>query len=99
MRLLARPGSVLMLACDPVETDVLYGFALGDPEADILHYAFVKKTLRKFGLFGQLVSALGLDLTHASFSHWTRDMALVMRKRAGPWFYDPYLQFPMDGET
>ncbi len=97
-RLFKRQGSVLMIACEESDPSFILGCALGDPGASTLHYAYVKKSLRKFGVFSRLMIGLSLNLTDCIFSHWSRDMALITRARKSASYFNPYVQFPEEGE-
>lgn len=63
-RVLDRPETVAMLACEHDDPGYLYGHIVGEVEADavpIVHYLFVKAPHRGRGIARGLVDALGLN--------------------------------------
>lgn len=93
-RVLERSSSRMAIACDAADPDFVYGFALAEPAHGILHFTYVKKSFRRFGIMGQLTSAMGLSLDKAEFSHWTFDLAAVLahlNKGHVQRRYNPYL--------
>jgi hypothetical protein len=47
-RILGRPGTICRIACSPVDSTVLFGFAAWS--GDHLHFVFVRPELRKAGV-------------------------------------------------
>lgn len=94
-RVMDRVNAKLLIACDDAEPDVIYGFVLAEPVHGILHFTYVKKALRKFGVMTQLLDAAELSLDRAEFSHWTFDLAAVLAPRKDSrrryHRYNPYL--------
>lgn len=91
-RLLERDAIFLTIACLKEDPDVILGFALTEPRENVLHYMYVKRAFRRFGVARELMAALGIELRRAHVSHWTDDMADIQRTKRYPELtYNPYL--------
>ncbi len=55
-----------MIACDPSDPEFIYGYLVVRPLDDvkIIHYAYVKKPFRKFGILKKLLSECQIDLSN-----------------------------------
>lgn len=84
-RTIAR--STMWVACDVDQPDVLFGFIC--TEGDTLHYLFVKRRFRGFGIGGRLLSAAGMASGPKLFTHLT-DTMISLRKRWPLAEYSPY---------
>ncbi len=80
-RLLARPGAELLIACEAGDPKFITGFLLCEPAHRIIHFVYVKRSLRRFGIMTALIRNANIALDKATFSHWTTDMALIMAKK------------------
>lgn len=80
--------SVVLVAASPEDADLIMGWAC--VEQGVLHFVYVKGSLRGFGLGRALLDAGGIDTTKAmTVSHlnaWTRKLAA----RGVRIEYDPY---------
>ena len=83
--------SRVVVAADPEDDDVIYGWACGDRSA--LHWAYVKPDLRCHGIGHELVARLGLAGQVLHVTHWTPEV----RTLAPTVVYDPYLLFREGG--
>lgn len=72
------------------DPDVILGYIVSS-KANIVHYTFVKKDWRKFGISNKLLQALELTDT-VEFTHWTDPMAEYVSKHSN-FKYNPYLFF------
>lgn len=56
--------SMVIVACDPSSPEFIYGYLVIRPVDDIpiLHYAYVKKPFRKFGILKQLLKNQNIDI-------------------------------------
>lgn len=53
-RLLKR--SLVLIACNPGNTDQIYGFLVVEPEVPVVHFLFVKKRFRRLGVAKDLMA-------------------------------------------
>lgn len=91
-RLLERPSIFLTIACLKDDPQVILGFMLSEARENVLHYMYVKRAFRRFGVARELMKALGIELRRANVSHWTDDMADIQRTKRYPELtYNPYL--------
>jgi hypothetical protein len=51
-----------VIACDPDATDVIWGFAICEPESRVLHYVYVKYAFRGWGIARALVASVWPDV-------------------------------------
>lgn len=86
-RVIAR--SVIHVACDAADPSIIFGFVCA--EGPTLHYLYVKRRFRGFGIGGLLLAAAGFkdDAPHA-FTHLTDEM-VSLRRRWPLAEYNPYL--------
>ena len=89
--------TVTIVACDPINEDVIYGFACGETgrylgvESPTLHYVFVRKPFRSNGLGTSLVHTLFPNGEQLIYTHITK--AIHHAKLEKKWNlckYDPY---------
>lgn len=93
--ILSREGTKTLVAVDPAENSVIYGYLVASSTA--IHYAFVKEAFQRLGiarslyekLFG-LYSALWPDST-PFITHKTRALVPILKKY--PLTYNPTLIF------
>ena len=81
--LLQSHGAIV--ACDPEDQDVIYGWACVDP-VGVLHFAYVKHDLRRAGIARRLLEEAGLGDGTLTVSHWTPALRFLRRETR----YDPY---------
>lgn len=87
-RLLRR--APLTIACDQEDQKVIMGFCLTN--ADTLHYMYVKRPFRRFGVARMLLKTCGISLDSCVCTHWTDDMTEIWREKRYPGLvYNPYL--------
>lgn len=84
--LLAR--SLSIVACDPGDPRVIYGdlvYEPATPEGPAVHWAYVKKAMRRLGVARRLLEASGLplDLAGVNVTHPTYTW-FATRRAAGP---------------
>lgn len=87
-RVLERPRTRVVVACLPDTPYVDLGFAVG--EGDTLHYVFVKRQARQFGIGTALMAALDLPAA-PRISHVTADWHRYLRPRYPASRWNPYL--------
>lgn len=86
--------SKVFVAVDPKDTDRIFGYICTEISADthIVHYAYVKETFRKMGIFRLLIEEL--KLPKAFFhSHSTLLGSTVAGRLDNNAVYNPYLAF------
>lgn len=87
---------VALLACDPEDEQVIYGFIVGEnhPDQDILHYILVKEAFQNFGVARELINAFRKNKS-ASYTHLTKNIRGAKRGTHSLFGYDalyaPYL--------
>jgi hypothetical protein len=82
------PRSRVVVACLPDNPTVDLGFAVG--EADTLHFVYVKRNFRQFGVASALLEALDLPKS-PRISHVTGDWFRCFRSRFPSSRWNPYL--------
>jgi GNAT superfamily N-acetyltransferase len=97
-RVSALVGSTItIVACDPVNDDVVYGFACGESgryigvESPTLHYVWVRKPFRRRGIGTALVRKLFSNEEPLIYTHITKAIHYANLERK--WnlvSYDPY---------
>lgn len=87
------PKGLAVVLCNPQDRDMILGWAHAETFSDglVLHYAYVKNSLRKHGLFTQLMETL---LEHEKpqavfYTHKTEAFDKLNPRRHG-WIYNPY---------
>lgn len=89
--------AITIVACDPVNPDVVYGFACGESgkylgvESPTLHYVRVRKKFRRLGIGTSLVSTLFPNGEQLAYTHITK--VIHHAKLEDRWnlkTYDPY---------
>lgn len=89
--IMRRPKAAILVASLKDDPDVAIGFALAElGDRPCLHYVYVKKPFRRYGIARALWQTLGLDLGSASYSHDTFAWRDVIRRYPGA-IYNPYL--------
>lgn len=82
-RILQRPGTQLLVATPEGEPDTILGYlVMEQQDVQVLHFAYVKTSFRRFGIARALVKSAGIA-PGAEFTHWTRDMEWAFEKLTG----------------
>lgn len=74
--ILTRPSTWVTVACDPTDTNVVYGYIVAETQdVNVLHYIYVKKPFRGFGIGKALMDANTVnEYTHAVYDlQWALD--------------------------
>ena len=87
-RVLSRPDTRVVVACLPDAQFVDLGFAVG--QADILHFVYVKRNARQFGVGSALLEALDLP-PNPRITHVTGDWFRAFKARFPGSRWNPYL--------
>lgn len=78
---LGRPDTIVMVACFEDSPDVILGYSVY--EAKTLHWIFIKKAWRRFGIAKKLVPAQISSVTHVT--------KLGKSIKPKEWEYNPFL--------
>lgn len=90
--LLKRPTALLDIACLKDDPDVIIGFALAEPGEYVLHYMYVKRAFRRFGVATEILGYMGLELSRCTVTHVTDDLLTISKSKQYPNLtYNPYL--------
>jgi hypothetical protein len=89
--ILADPESKILVACDPNDPFVIYGYLVAKPPT--AHFTFIKSQFRKLGIAKSLF--LSLKCSGAS-THWTSRLKPIAKKYP-ELTYHPHLLF-QEGE-
>jgi len=85
--LVTRPDAALRIAADPLDANVIWGWALTEP--DVVHYLYVKHSLRRFGITRALLAQAGV-LPGFEASHLTDAAKRVATSHPGLFTYNPW---------
>lgn len=82
-RVLDRPETTTLLACDRDDRDFLYGYIVGElADTPIIHYAYVKTPYRRSGIARGLLAAIGVNalgrFVYTSKTEIVKDLASKM---------------------
>ena len=87
------PKGLAVVLCNPEDRDMICGWAHAETFNDglVLHYAYVKNSLRRHGLFTKLMDTLIEHERPQSimYTHKTEAFDKVTPKHKG-WIYNPY---------
>ncbi len=93
-RILERPTTQVLVACDPEDSNVIYGYLVYEKDANsskyVVHYGYVKGPFRTLGIVSTLLKASELDLNESYVSHWTTATDWIIKKFPNL-TYVPYL--------
>ena len=92
-KLMNRPRVRTLVAVFEDDPSVIAGFVIFEPGwKDVVHYLYVKASLRRYGIAKKLFLATGFDPSTIVISHWTKDLSklAVLSKYPGL-SYNPYL--------
>jgi hypothetical protein len=85
--------SYTVVACDPDDPDVVYGFAVVESDGHTfhaLHWAHVKHGLRGAGVARAMLRALGIfENSDITLTHWTPAGERAARRNPGIKFKEP----------
>ena len=79
--ILERPTTRAIVACDPDDPSVIFGYAIGEPDHRIVHWCHVKHALRRNGIARDLLTRLlpmwrtGLVCTYAARGFLARHLS------------------------
>jgi len=79
--------STIIVACDPDYPSSIYGYAVTEPE--IVHYVYVKHTLRRFGIATALLESHTKPFVT---SHLSQPAAKILAAHPNAFTYNPYEQ-------
>jgi len=89
--ILAR-GATVLVACDALNPEVVFGYLVFEQagDLDIVHFSYIKKPFRGFGIFTELLRIGQVSLDKATFTHYTTkcNKFLELNKALT---YNPYL--------
>ena len=73
----------LIVACDPQESGVIYGWALGEGgDVPVLHYAYVRPERRRYGLADEMLARLASETGRlVEASHITEAGRWIVRSK------------------
>lgn len=86
--ILERDATKIYLAVAHDDDNVILGYLV--TENDNIHFVYVKRDFRNFGVAKILAEAFGKDLNTVQFSHWTHDTDWICSKYP-EMIYNPYL--------
>jgi len=91
-RALLRPSIRIVIACDPSEEDMIYGFGIGEviDSTLCLHYIYVKHSFRQFGI-GRALEAELHKLPHTDRVYTCAATLSPKLLRTHPYTYNPFL--------
>lgn len=89
--ILDRPTTRTVVACDPEDHGLIYGYAVAEPDTRIVHWCHVKHTLRRNGLATDMIARLlpdwrdGLTCTYLGrgFLGWSSKYPVHFNPHAG----------------
>ena len=86
------PQTFTIVACDPSEPDVVFGYIVGELVRDdlVIHYTYVKHALRGFGL-GKAMEGELLKIPHQKVYYSMRTRVSDSLNRSRRYIYDPFL--------
>lgn len=90
--ILSRPTTRMLVATVADDPDTILGWFVFDLAGPVLHYVYVKEPFRHWGIATSLVTASGLDLSSAVFTHLTDASDTYQRSHQGL-SYNPYPAF------
>jgi GNAT superfamily N-acetyltransferase len=87
-RLIERliPLSAVVCACNPEDSDQVFGWAMGDP-GKVLHYVYLREPYRHFGIAHRMLDVLRIE--NCAYSHRTPAFERIARERHLT--FNPYL--------
>lgn len=87
-----KPGVRVLVAVDPKDDDVIYGWLATErmfDGASRVHFAYVKMPFRKAGVLTRLLAAAEVDMENSTLTHWTYSCSEMSRNHSLS--YNPYL--------
>lgn len=91
-KILKRQSAALSIACLEEDPAVIIGFILAESLRNTLHYIYVKRPFRRFGVARKMLESAEIDIARCNATHWTNDFSAIMRKKCyNSLVYNPYL--------
>lgn len=89
--ILEKKSTTVYVASSKADHNHIFGYAVCEKSGDddIIHYAFVKSSFQKFGIFKNILKHAGIDFDKSVVTHWTRAMNTIVNSHPGL-TYDPY---------
>lgn len=91
--ILNRTTSKILIAADKADPDVILGYIVYESfgtDTNIVHFIYIKKNFRGFGISRKLFVESKLKLPELMFSHWCFDVNWILAKHPDL-IYNPYL--------
>lgn len=82
----------ILVAADPQEEDVIYGWVCFEPGTKILHYVYTTDGFRRMGIAQGLMALAGvLGDDRVQISHYNWRIKRLFKHLKQNWDYNPYL--------
>jgi len=88
-RIFARPSVQVHVACDPTDSDQIFGYIVSEG-TQVIHWVYTKMMYRGRGLARALLFEAGVDPAHCTFTHLS-EMGPELQARYPHSVYNPYL--------
>lgn len=91
-KILDRDSVKILVASPKEEPNIVLGYLVYETMEDkqVIHYIYVKKSFRRFGIATKLLKESGVELKDCSFDHWCFDTDWICAKLP-TLIYNPYL--------
>ena len=85
------PNARVVMACDPAEEDVIFGYGVGEVIDDVfvVHFIYTKHSFRRFGMATALEQEL-LKNPHSSVAYSVHTKGCGLLIRAREYLYNPF---------
>jgi GNAT superfamily N-acetyltransferase len=84
----------ILIACSPEEEDAIIGYLIFQPDAEVIHYAWVRPACRRLGIAKELVyEAFGRNLKSVGFSLNTNDAKKINKLYPDKLIHNPFILF------
>ncbi len=85
-RLYSSPQCLVAIACLPEDPDVILGFSIVSIDGTILHWVYVKKKWRRYGIASKLIPPTVTTVTHLN------QLGDELNKKLNKnWIFNPFL--------
>lgn len=78
--ILGRPNTEALVAVESSEPEVILGYMVYESQEPVIHFTYVKKPFRRFGIAKLLFQRSNLTEDRLIFTHWTFDMDHLITK-------------------